>query len=179
MKKWGVLLLAISLLSGCSEQTKSEPKKEVKVNQESKEDKIRKEIVDYTTQTTPVINDMTTIMNSITELSTMAANDPSLLTNPSYLETVDKVGVAIHAVNERARAIDTGTNPTINKVHNLLLKAVDRMEFVGNTYPSAVRNLDANGITECSIAISEVGDYMEQSTNIITTELEPYMINNK
>lgn len=181
MKKTLLTALLITSLVGCSEQSSSQPKQEKKAEvshpapaqpapaptpaPQPPPNTDKQDLTTYSSEINPYVTGLSKDMKDIATVSNMGANDPSIITTDQYQKTVQTICDDMKTNIQGVRSADTLNNPKIEDIQNILLQAMDKMEYIADNFPNDVNTLDATGINECNSAMSDATNYITQTND--------------
>lgn len=176
MKKTLLAALLITSLVGCSQQSTSQPKQEKKaeVSQpaptpapapapQPPPNTDKQDLATYSNEINPYVTGLSKDMKDIATVSNLGASDPSIITTAQYQKTVQTICDDMQKNIQGVRSADTLNNPKIEDIQNILLQAMDKLEYIADNFPNDVKTLDATGINECNSAMSDATNYITQT----------------
>ena len=171
MKKYvAVALFSALLLVGCSEEVVKEEPKAVEQKETTKEAEPAKKAVEseYTKAMSVAMQNVSDALGGMTEESKKMADNPALILDQGWIMDMALALTMLDASIIQVRDIDEPTDPKLKEAHGLVLNAMDHYEYVVDNYPSAIDNMDADLIKECTENLKSATGYIQEANEIIT-----------
>ena len=170
MKKYvAVALFSALLLGGCSEEAVKESPVEQKEVAAEPVKKAEKPVeAEYTKAMSVAMQNVSDALGGMTEESKKMADNPALILDQGWIMDMALALTMLDASITQVRDIDVPTDPKLKEAHELVLNAMDHYEYVVDNYPSAIDNMDADAIRECTENLKTATGYIQEANEIIT-----------
>ena len=169
MKKYvAVALFSALLLGGCSEETVKESAVEQKETTKAAEPAKKAVESEYTKAMSVAMQNVSDALGGMTEESKKMADNPALILDQGWIMDMALALTMLDASIIQVRDIKEPTDPELKEAHGLVLNAMDHYEYVVDNYPSAIDNMDADLIRECTENLKTATGYIQEANEIIT-----------
>ena len=174
MKKLiGAVLVGSMLLGACSEEVVKEEPKAVEQKETTKAPEPAKKAEkpfesEYTKAMSVAMQNVSDALGGMTEESKKMADNPALILDQGWIMDMALALTMLDASIIQVRDIEEPTDPKLKEAHGLVLNAMDHYEYVVDNYPSAIDNMDADLIKECTENLKSATGYIQEANEIIT-----------
>ena len=172
MKKLiGAVLVGSMLLGACSEEVvKEEPVQQKETTKAAEPAKKAEKPFEseYTKAMSVAMQNVSDALGGMTEESKKMADNPALILDQGWIMDMALALTMLDASIIQVRDIEEPTDPKLKEAHGLVLNAMDHYEYVVDNYPSAIDNMDADLIRECTENLKTATGYIQEANEIIT-----------
>lgn len=167
----GAVLVGSMLLGGCSEEVvKEEPVRQKETTKAAEPAKKAEKPFEseYTKAMSVAMQNVSDALGGMTEESKKMADNPALILDQGWIMDMALALTMLDASIIQVRDIEQPTDPKLKEAHGLVLNAMDHYEYVVDNYPSAIDNMDADLIKECTENLKSATVYIQEANEIIT-----------